>query len=137
MEVIGKIIQAFDAVEGVSKAGNPWKKREYVLETLETYPKKVFFNFFGDRVDQYPLAVGQTVKLSFDIDSREFNNRWYVDIRGWKSEPYDPSQAATSAAPAATVAPMSQMPQGYSTPGAPVPPPPADLAPSATDDLPF
>lgn len=86
MEISGKIIQAFDKIEGTSKAGNPWKKREYVLETHDQYPRKVFFNFFGDRVDQYPLSVGQEVTISFDIESREFNGRWYTDIRAWKAE---------------------------------------------------
>ena len=123
MEITGKIIVAMPEVGGTSAKGNAWKKREYVLETMETYPKKVFFNFFGDRVDQFPLQVGQVVKVSFDIDSREYNGRWYVDIREWKAEAPD--------------GPAPQMPSGYATPGAPVPPPAVDLAPSPTDDLPF
>lgn len=141
MEIIGKIIVALPETGGVSKAGNQWKKREYVLETQETYPKKVAFNFFGERVDQYPLQVGQMVKLSFDIDSREFNNRWYVDIRAWKAEPVDAAAAAQPAPyaqPAAPYgAPAPQMPQGYAAPAGAVPPPAVDLAPSPTDDLPF
>lgn len=89
--------------------------------------------------------MGQTVKLSFDIDSREFNGRWYVDIRAWKAEPADAAMAQPGApaaapgfAPAASYGAAPQMPQGYATPaGAPTPPPAVDLAPSATDDLPF
>ena len=50
MEITGKIIIALPEMSGTSKAGNAWKKREYVLETQETYPKKVFFNFFGDQI---------------------------------------------------------------------------------------
>ena len=138
MEITGKIIVAMPEVSGTSARGNAWKKREYVLETQETYPKKVFFNFFGERVDQYPLQVGQVVKISFDIDSREYNGRWYVDVRAWKSEPADAT--ATMAQPtsgATNYGPAPQMPTGYATPGAPVPPPTVDLAPSPTDDLPF
>lgn len=139
MEITGKIIVALPEVGGTSTKGNQWKKREYVLETQETYPKKVAFNFFGERVDQYPLQVGQTVKISFDIDSREFNGRWYVDIRAWKAEPAD-AAAPQFGAPAPGVAPAAapvygqapQMPQAYATPPAAV-----DLAPSPTDDLPF
>lgn len=89
MEVSGKIIAACPEESGTSKAGNAWKKRVYVLETQETYPKKVAFQFFGDRVDQYPLKVGDNVKVSFDINSREFNGRWYTDISAWKAEPAD------------------------------------------------
>ncbi len=73
MEVEGKIILALPEQSGVSRAGNNWKKREYVLETHETYPKKVFFVLFGDRADQYPLNVGDEIRLSFDINSREYN----------------------------------------------------------------
>lgn len=133
MEITGKIIIALPEISGTSKAGNPWKKREYVLETQETYPKKVFFDFFGERADQYPLEVGQEIKLSFDIESREYNGRWFVSIRGWKAEPI--SQAATpnmGAYPDPSVPPV-----GYgAVPGA-VPPPPAMPAQEPADDLPF
>jgi hypothetical protein len=86
MEIAGKIILALPEQSGVSKAGNAWKKREYVLETQETYPKKVHFDLFGDRADQYPLNVGDEIVLSFDINSREFNGRWYTSVSGWKVE---------------------------------------------------
>lgn len=127
MEITGKIIIALPEVSGTSKAGNAWKKREYVLETQETYPRKVFFNFFGERVDQYPLAVGDVTTISFDIESREYNGRWYTDIRAWKAE--KPAAAgATAAAPTASATPF---PGDY-------PPAPADLTPAGVnDDLPF
>lgn len=138
MEVIGKIIVALPEVGGTSQKGNPWKKREYVLETQETYPRKVFFNFFGDRVDQFPLQVGQMVKISFDIDSREYNGRWFVEVRAWKAEDASAAAAPGAAygAPAA-YGPAQQMPQGYAAPAAVPAPPAPDLTPSATDDLPF
>ncbi|UKI44806.1 MAG: DUF3127 domain-containing protein [Porphyromonadaceae bacterium] len=84
MEIIGKIILKLPLQTGVSKAGNNWSKQEYVLETQENFPKKVHFDFFGDRATQYDLQEGQMVKLSFDIESREYNGRWYTSIRGWK-----------------------------------------------------
>lgn len=122
MEVKGKIILALPEMSGTSKAGNAWKKREYVLETQETYPRKVHFDFFGERADQYPLSVGDDITLSFDIESREFNGRWYTSVRGWKAE----KSGAT--------APVSAAPQDY--PGA-VPPPPAITPADENDDLPF
>ena len=99
MDIKGKIIQKMDPVGGVSKAGNQWKKQEYVLETLDSYPKKVKFDFFGDRADQYPLEVGDVITLSYDIESREFNGRWYTDIRGFKAMKEDPNMAAAAPAP--------------------------------------
>lgn len=99
MEVKGKIIQVLPLQQGTSKSGNPWKKQEYVLETFDNFPRKVKFDFFGDRADQYPLALGDEVTVSFDIESREFNGRWYTDIRGWKAE--KGTAAPAPAAPAA------------------------------------
>jgi hypothetical protein len=130
MEITGKIILALPEASGVSKAGNSWKKREYVLETQETYPKKVMFNFFGDRVDQYPLAVGDDVTVSFDLESREFNGRWYTDVRAWKAEKVAPG-AAMGAAPAAPAAPAPLPGDFPAAPAAPV-----DL-PGSDSDLPF
>jgi len=125
MEIKGKIIVALPEQSGTSRNGNAWKKREYVLETQETYPRKVHFDFFGDRADQYPLNVGDDITLSFDIESREYNGRWYTSIRGWKAE--------KAAAPQAPAQDMGQS-------GMPVPPPPAfdPLASEGSDeDLPF
>ena len=58
MEIKGKIIQVLPPQGGVSKQGNTWRKQEFVLETLDSYPKQVKFDLFGDRIDNYPLAVG-------------------------------------------------------------------------------
>lgn len=125
MEVVGKIILKLPLQSGVSQAGNNWKKQEYVLETEDSYPKKVHFDFFGDKADQFPLNVGDRVRLSFDIESREYNGRWYTSIRGWKAEPAS-AEAPQQAATAGAVPPA----------GAPVPPPPTFTS-EASDDLPF
>ena len=139
MEITGKIIQAFPEQSGTSKAGNPWKKREYVLETIETYPKKVFFDFFGERADQYPLTVGQERKLYFDINSREDTGRWFVSLSGWQAEPANAAApagaepyAAPGAMPAAAPA-VNPFAPAAAAPGS-IPPPPAA---EPTDDLPF
>ena len=130
MEVVGKIILKLPLQSGVSQAGNNWKKQEYVLETEDSYPKKVHFDFFGDKADQFPLNIGDRVRLSFDIESREYNGRWYTSIRGWKAE------AAASAA--AAEGPQQGPAVAAAAPaGAPVPPPPAFNTPEASDDLPF
>lgn len=130
MEVIGKIIQKLPMQSGVSKAGNNWSKQEYVLETQESYPKKIFFSFFGDRANQYPLEVGDNIKLSFDIDCHEYNGRWFTSINAWKSEKVD--------ATAPTVGAVPEPPAG-STQSAPQPIQGQDFMNGAanTDDLPF
>lgn len=115
MEVVGKIIQVLPAQEGVGRNGNPWRVQPYVLETLDQYPRKVHFEVFGeDRIKQNPCDVDQLVTVSFDIESREFNGRWYTSIRAWKIQQGDttqaaavPSAAAPVTAPAAPAAPAA------------------------------
>lgn len=134
MELIGKIIEECPIQEGTSRSGNPWKKRMYIIETQESYPKKVALTVFGsDRVAATEAAVklGDTVRVSFDLESREYNGRWYTDAMAWRIE----LAAAQPAAPAPQQA-YSQ-PQTYGE-GAPVPPPPAaPAAANSEDDLPF
>lgn len=80
MEIEGRIIQDLGLQSGTSKAGKPWKKREMVLETFGTYPRKVKFTIFGDRVDTILVEPGKDYVLSFDLESREYNGRWYTDV---------------------------------------------------------
>ena len=138
MAVTGKITHKLPLQSGTSQAGKQWSKQEYVLETVDPYPKKVHFDFFGERVNQYPLEVGQMITLSFDIESREYNGKWYTNIRGWKAE------AANQNAPAQGAAAQPQYQQAPASQSAP----PQDNdapAPSAenlqekenSDDLPF
>ena len=146
MELIGRIIQILPLQEGVSKAGNPWKKQEYILETLGTqYPRKVCFNLFGDNVDKFPMQVGQDVTVSIDIESREFNGRWYTDVRAWNVlngvQLAGAPAPGFAAAPAQPVAP-APAPGFASAPAQPAPPaapaqPTTVAAPTAADDLPF
>lgn len=118
---------ALPEMSGTSKAGNAWKKREYVLETQETYPKKVHFDFFGERADQYLLNVGDEITLSFDIESREYQGRWYTSIRGWKAEKQGAAQQPADVPPVGIpdLPPIPSVPDPLSGGGA------------AIDDLPF
>ena len=140
MDVVGKIIQVLPAQEGVGRNGNPWKVQPYVLETLDQYPRKVHFEVFGeDRIKQNPCDIDQLVTVSFDIESREFNGRWYTSIRAWRIQQGDMTQAA--AAPAAPVAPAAAPVQAAPATAAMDPvaaPDPFDAsAGDGTSDLPF
>ncbi len=85
MEISGKIIAVLPLQQGTSKAGNPWQSQSYVLETQEQYPKKVCFEIFGeDRIKNNSCQIDELVTVSFDIESREFNGRWYTSVRAWK-----------------------------------------------------
>lgn len=86
MTIEGKIIQVLPLQGGVSKtSGKEWSLQAYVLETKEQYPKKVHFEVFGDdRIKSNPCDVDDIVSVDFDIESREFNGRWYTSIRAWR-----------------------------------------------------
>ena len=87
MEITGRIIAVLPERGGVSKTGNEWKMQEYVLETHEQYPKKLCFNVFGaDKISQFNIQAGEELTVSFDINAREYNGRWYNDIRAWRVE---------------------------------------------------
>ena len=139
MEIVGKIIQVLPPQEGVGRNGNPWKLQGYVLETVENYPRKVHFEVFGeDRIKANPCALDQLVTVSFDIESREFNGRWYTSIRAWKIQQGDTTQGAAPVAPP-TAAPVSApaMPTAPAAPAAPVNVDPFDASADGTSDLPF
>ena len=102
MEITGKIIAVLPERGGTSKTGNEWKMQEYVLETTqEQYPRKMCFNVFGaDKIAQFNIQAGEIMTVSFDINAREYNGRWYNDIRAWRVERGE--AAVTPAAPVNT-----------------------------------
>ena len=143
IKVYGTIVAVLPVQTGISKSGSEWKKAEYVLETMEQYPRKVKFDVFGsDRVEQYtPMLVqNAVVTISVNIESREFNGRWYTDIRAWKVENGD-TRAEGTAAPVPN--------PGYVSPIVPEEPsaapafvtepvvPQFSPTPNPSDDLPF
>lgn len=85
-EISGRIHQILQPVTGQGKNGE-WKKREFVIETQAQYPKKVMFSLWGDRTEQInSFQNGDQVKVSFDPESREYNGRWYTELRAWRVE---------------------------------------------------
>lgn len=91
MEIEGKIIVVLPAREGVSARGTQWKSQDYVIETHEAYPKKCCFNVFGaDKIQMFNIQSGEELRVSFDIDAREYQGngsilcvlgKWSVLIR--------------------------------------------------------
>ena len=123
MEFTGKIIAILPPKGGVSKVRNEWKAQEFVIEDHGQYPRKMCFEVFGnDKIEQFNIQMGEELTVSFDIDARQWQDRWFNSIRAWKVE----RAAAEATTPVV---------------GAPVPPPVAPaadfLAGDSTDDLPF
>ena len=85
MELKGKVIQLLAVQTGMGKKGQ-WKKQEFIVETQAQYPKKVCLSAWGDKIDQFGIAEGDMVNVSVDLESREYNGRWYTEARAWKLE---------------------------------------------------
>ncbi len=85
MDLKGKVIQLLPMQNGMGKKG-PWKKQEFILETQAQYPKKVCLSIWGEKVDQFNISVGELITVSVDLESREYNGRWYTEARAWKVE---------------------------------------------------
>jgi hypothetical protein len=83
MEIKGKIVQLLPLQTGAGKNGT-WKKQDFVIETDGQYPKKVCIAAWGDKVGPETLQVGNDVNVSFDVESREYNGKWYTDLKAWK-----------------------------------------------------
>ncbi|NJK97679.1 MAG: DUF3127 domain-containing protein [Bacteroidales bacterium] len=86
LELSGKLIQILPLQSGNGKNGT-WQKQDFVIETQDQYPKKVCFSAWADKADQVKtLTPGTPVKVAFNAESREFNGKWYTDLRIWKLE---------------------------------------------------
>ena len=84
MELTGKIIVVQEIMSGTSKTGNTWMKQEYVMEVPGQYPRHCAFTVFGeDKIKQLNIQNGEDLTVQFDIDAREYNGRWYNDIRAY------------------------------------------------------
>lgn len=89
LELSGKIIQILPPQSGTGKNGT-WQKQDFVIETSEQYPKKVCFSAWADKAETVKtLNPGTTVKVAFNAESREFNGKWYTDLRIWKIDVAD------------------------------------------------
>ena len=86
MEIKGKIIAVLEEKTGEGKNGI-WRSQDAVLETIDQYPKKVAFNMYGEQI--VPLQIENEVTVSFDIQSKEFNGRWFTNLKAWKVEVKD------------------------------------------------
>lgn len=86
MDTSGKIIQLLGVQTGQGKNGT-WKKQEFILETSDAYPKKICIAVWGDKIDMSKFGIGDPVQVSFDVESREYNGRWYTDVKAWKVVP--------------------------------------------------
>lgn len=86
MDIQGIITEILPIKSGVGKSGKEWKSQDYILQTEGQYPKKICFSAFGDKIEEFDIKVGDSLKALIDIDAHEFKGRWYNAVRAYKIE---------------------------------------------------
>jgi len=122
MQLTARLIQILPMQSGMGKNGE-WKKQEIVVETDGQYPKKVCISMWGDKINEPVLQIGNMLDINFDVESREYNGRWYTDVKAWKVDLASQDGGMSSQ-------PFEQAPPASLTP-------PVDLSGDSSDDLPF
>ncbi|WP_143959223.1 DUF3127 domain-containing protein [Litoribacter populi] len=97
MEISGKIIQVLPEQGGTGRNG-AWRKQDYILETTGQYPKKVCITVWGDKIDQFGMQENMDVTAGIEVESREYNGKWYTDVKAWKVDKQG-GQSAGAASP--------------------------------------
>jgi hypothetical protein len=96
LELIGRLIKTLPVQSGTSARG-AWSKQDFVIETLDQYPRKVCVSAWGERINGLAGAnEGDILKINFTVESREFNERWYTDVRAWNIEKQGTSTSTSS-----------------------------------------
>lgn len=129
----GTITKLLPMESGFGKtSGKPWSKQTCVLLTDERYPKMIVFDVWNDKVNEFAIKPGESLSVYIDVESREFNGRYYSEIKAWKvdrpeagcqCEPHGQTEAVSRSG-------QSPAPQGYAQPpqqGATMQAPPNDL----------
>ena len=136
LEIEGTLAQKLPVQSGSSARG-PWAKQEFILEYPDgNFTAKACFTAWGQEkvqdLDKY--QVGDKVKVSFNLKSREYNGRWYNDLQIWKIAPAG-AQPAAPAQPAPQARPAAQAPAYPQAPAPTLEDMPADS--EGAEDLPF
>ena len=84
MEFVGLVYKVLPAVKGTSARGE-WTKQEVVFELPDEFNRKLCVGFWGDKaLEAADLKAGEQVEVSINLESREYNGRWYTEARAWK-----------------------------------------------------
>lgn len=112
MEITGKIIAVLESRGGISqRTGLPWKSQEFVIETIEQYPKRCCFTVHGeDKLKGFDIKKDEKLTVFFDINAREWQGRWFNEVQAWKVERdnSEANMAATTIHTSAEDDPFSQ-----------------------------
>ena len=120
MEFEGTVYKIMPVTKGTSARGD-WQRQDVVFEMQDgPYTRKICVTFFNRPDDVARLKEGATYNVSVNIESREYNGRWYTDIRAWRIQPKQPAAPP----PVPDMPPLGEAPSYAATP-------------AEVDDLPF
>lgn len=84
MEFEGVVWRVLPQIKGTSARGE-WVKQEVVFELPGEFNRKICVGFWGDKADDAAtLKPGETIAVSANVESREYNGRWYTEVRAWR-----------------------------------------------------
>lgn len=85
LQIECKVIALNPVCSGISKQGNQWYKQEFIVETMDQYPRKVCVQVMGDKIDKFAhlIQVNNVLEIDFDVESREYNGRWFTNLTAY------------------------------------------------------
>lgn len=85
MEIEGKVVRIMPEQRGISKKGDEWIAKEYVIEVAdEKYPYTVAVTVkSAENINKFNIQLGSMVSARCNVSSREYNGRWYHSIVAW------------------------------------------------------
>ena len=109
MEIKAKIIQMLPLQTGEGKNGK-WRKQDIIVETEGQVQRKICVSIWGDKINEGILKTGNMLNISFDVESREYNGRWYTDVKAWKTELVGSSAPVDSGYGLPSIPPEEELP---------------------------
>jgi hypothetical protein len=143
MQLTAKLVQLLPIESGTGRNGE-WKKQTIIVEIPGQYPRKLAISVWGERIHSLPQEPGTSLVIDFDVESREYNGRWFTDVKAWRIE----ALAAPSTSSQPQPAGYPGQPAAYQGQPTAYPPIPPEVAPPVfpplppdqqnnADDLPF
>lgn len=86
LQIECKVISVNPVYSGISKLGNQWSKQEFIVETMDQYPRKVCVQVMGDKIDKFAHLIqkNNVLEIDFDVESREYNGRWFTNVTAYE-----------------------------------------------------
>lgn len=90
MEFKGRIYKVLPLQSGTTAKGDTWQRLDFIFEYFERetdrWSDKVLLSVMNDRIREYDIHEGDEVLIGFGHSVREYQERYYNDLRIYKCE---------------------------------------------------